>query len=157
DVPVLLLGESGTGKEMFAHAIHKASRRRDRPFVAINCAALPRELLESELFGHKKGAFTGADADRKGAFEEADGGTLFLDAVAEGQRALPANLPRAPQPPPGAGPSPRFFYRVGEARPRPADVRVLAATNRDLHQAMARHAFREDLYHRLAVITLQLP
>jgi DNA-binding NtrC family response regulator len=156
EVPVLILGESGTGKEMFARAIHDASPRRGRPFVAINCAAVSRELLESELFGHKKGAFTGAVEDRDGAFREADGGTLFLDEVGECDPAMQAKLLRVLQPPEG-DPCRRVFYRVGDSRPLTSDVRVLAATNRDLLDGVARHQFREDLYYRLAVITLKLP
>jgi DNA-binding NtrC family response regulator len=156
DVSVLILGESGTGKEMFARAIHVASPRRGGPFVAINCAALSRELLESELFGHKKGAFTGAAEDRDGAFREADGGTLFLDEVGECDPALQAKLLRVLQPPDDS-PCRRVFHRVGDSRPLSSDVRVLAATNRDLLDGVARHQFREDLYYRLAVITLKLP
>ncbi|HVK14407.1 MAG TPA: sigma 54-interacting transcriptional regulator, partial [Gemmataceae bacterium] len=153
---VLILGESGTGKEMFARAVHDASPRRGRPFVAINCAAVSRELLESELFGHKKGAFTGADRDRDGAFAAADGGTLFLDEVGECDPAMQAKLLRVLQPPDG-GPCRRVFSRVGDSRPRTSDVRVVAATNRDLLAGVARHQFREDLYYRLAVITIKLP
>jgi DNA-binding NtrC family response regulator len=156
DVSVLILGESGTGKEMFARAIHNASPRRGRPFVAINCAAVSRELLESELFGHKKGAFTGAVEDRDGAFREADGGTLFLDEVGECDPSMQAKLLRVLQPPENE-PCRRVFCRVGDSRPLTSDVRVLAATNRDLPDWVARHQFREDLYYRLAVITLKLP
>lgn len=156
-VPVLLLGESGTGKEMFARAIHEASPRRGRPFVPVNCAAISRELLESELFGHVKGAFTGAEHARKGAFEEADGGTLFLDEVGECDPSLQAKLLRVLQPPDGAGPCRRRFRRVGDSKEIDADVRVIAATNRDLHKAVRDGQFREDLYYRLAVITVKLP
>jgi DNA-binding NtrC family response regulator len=156
DVPVLILGESGTGKEMFARALHDASPRRGRPFVAINCAAISRELLESELFGHKKGAFTGAVEDRDGAFREADGGTLFLDEVGECDPSMQAKLLRVLQPAED-DPCRRVFCRVGDSRPLTSDVRVLAATNRDLLDWVARHQFREDLYYRLAVITLKLP
>jgi DNA-binding NtrC family response regulator len=156
DVSVLILGESGTGKEMFARAIHDASPRRRRRFVAINCAALSRELLEAELFGHKKGAFTGAVEDRDGAFKEADGGTLFLDEVAECDPAMQAKLLRVLQPP-DAHPCRRVFYRVGDSRPLTSDVRVVSATNRDLLDGVARHEFREDLYYRLAVISIKLP
>jgi DNA-binding NtrC family response regulator len=156
DVSVLILGESGTGKEMFARAVHDASPRRGRPFVAINCAAVSRELLESELFGHKKGAFTGAVEDRDGAFREADGGTLFLDEVGECDPSMQAKLLRVLQPPED-DPCRRVFCRVGDSRPLTSDVRVLAATNRDLLDSVARHQFREDLYYRLAVITLKLP
>jgi len=143
-VSILLLGESGTGKEMIAHAIHKASLRRDRPFVAINCAALSKTLLESELFGHVKGAFTGADRDRQGAFELADGGTLFLDEVGECDLETQAKLLRVLQSSSGTGTgsrsgrSPdRAIRRVGDHREIPVDVRVIAATNRDLHQAIS--------------------
>jgi DNA-binding NtrC family response regulator len=156
DVSVLILGESGTGKEMFAKAIHDASPRRDKRFVAINCAAVSRELLESELFGHKKGAFTGAIENRDGAFKEADGGTLFLDEIGECDPAMQAKLLRVLQPPDQA-PCHRVFYRVGDSKPLTSDVRVIAATNRDLLDAVTRHQFREDLYYRLAVITIKLP
>ena len=130
-VSILLLGESGTGKEMFAHAIHQASPRRDRPFVPINCAALSQILLETELFGHVKGAFTGADRDRPGAFELAHGGTLFLDEVGECDLETQAKLLRVLQPTTGAGSSSRTLRRVGDHRETPIDVRVIAATNRD--------------------------
>ena len=156
-VPVLLLGESGTGKELFARAMHDASPRRAGPIVAINCAAIPSALLESELFGHKKGAYTGADEDRPGAFEQADGGTLFLDEVAECDHAMQAKLLRVLQPPAGEGPCHRVFRRLGESRDRTSDVRIIAATNRDLLNEVNRNAFREDLYYRLAVITIKLP
>jgi DNA-binding NtrC family response regulator len=156
DVSVLILGESGTGKELFARAVHDASPRRGRRFVAINCAAISRELLESELFGHKKGAFTGATEDRDGAFQEADGGTLFLDEVGECDPSMQAKLLRVLQPP-DKNPCQRVFYRVGDSRPLTSDARILAATNRDLLDCVARHQFREDLYYRLAVITIKLP
>jgi len=156
-VTVLLLGESGTGKEMFAQAIHKASHRRDKPFLAINCAALSKTLLESELFGHTKGAFTGADRDRKGAFELAEGGTLFLDEVGECDLETQAKLLRVLQPLPGEGPSIRTIRRLGDEKDRKANVRVVAATNRDLHEAIRNGAFREDLYYRLAAISITLP
>jgi transcriptional regulator with GAF, ATPase, and Fis domain len=156
-VPVLLLGESGTGKEMFARAIHDASLRRGKPFIPINCAAISGALLESELFGHRKGAFTGADRDRKGAFELADGGTLFLDEVGECDPAMQVKLLRVLQPPPEAGPCHRTFQRVGETEELTSDVRVIAATNRDLLKAVRDSNFREDLYFRLAVITIKLP
>ena len=157
DVPVLLLGESGTGKEMFARAIHAASPRRAGPFQAVNCAAIPRELLESELFGHVKGAFTGANAAHKGAFERADGGTLFLDEISECDVAVQAKLLRVLQPPPGDGPSVREYQPVGGEQTRRSDVRVIAATNQDLLAAVERGRLREDLYYRLAVITVRLP
>jgi DNA-binding NtrC family response regulator len=157
DVPVLVLGETGTGKEMFARAIHAASHRKDGPFVAINCAAMPKDLLESELFGHAKGAFTGADKPRVGAFETADGGTLFLDEFGECGPEMQAKLLRALQPPPGKGPCHRIFQRVGETIERASNVRIVAATNRDLLQDIRQNQFREDLYYRLAVISLKLP
>ncbi len=157
DVPVLLLGETGTGKELFAEAIHRASPRRNGPFRAINCAAIPAELLESMLFGQKKGAFTGATTEA-GLFHAADGGTLFLDEIGECPLPIQAKLLRALQPLPGQGPCRREFYRVGDqAEPQHADVRVLAATNRDLLAGVGQGGFREDLYHRLAVITVKLP
>jgi DNA-binding NtrC family response regulator len=157
DVPVLLLGESGTGKEMFARAIHAASHRKNQRFEAINCAAIPRELLESELFGHVRGAFTGADRAREGAFMRANGGTLFLDEVGECDPLMQTKLLRALQPPPGTGPCHRVFYPVGASEPAVCDVRIVAATNRDLVQEIKANRFREDLYYRLAVITLRLP
>lgn len=156
-VTILLLGESGTGKEMFAQAIHKASPRRDKPFHAINCAALSKSLLESELFGHAKGAFTGADKERKGAFETTDGGTLFLDEIGECDLETQAKLLRVLQPLSGQGPSIRTFRRLGEGKERTADVRVVAATNRDLHSAIREGKFREDLYYRLSAISITLP
>jgi DNA-binding NtrC family response regulator len=156
-VNILLLGESGTGKELFAQAIHRASPRRDRPLVAINCAALSKTLLESELFGHVKGAFTGADRDRRGAFEQADGSTLFLDEIGECDLETQAKLLRALQPPPGGAASQRVIRRLGDDKDRPANVRVVAATNRDLHAAIRAGTFREDLYYRLATITVTLP
>ena len=157
DVPVLITGESGTGKEMFARAIHDSSPRRAKPFVALNCAALPRDLLESELFGHKKGSFTGAIADRAGAFEQADAGTLFLDEIGECPADIQAKLLRVLQPPPNSGPSCRVFRRLGDTKDQTTDVRVLSATNRSLPAEIAKGSFREDLYYRLSVITLALP
>lgn len=157
DVSALILGESGTGKELFARAIHQASHRRDKPFIVINCAAIPVQLLESELFGHKKGAFTGAYADRAGAFEVANDGTLFLDEVGECDIAMQAKLLRALQPPPDKGPCYRVFRRIGENKDRFCDVRVIAATNRNLPEAITEQSFREDLYYRLAVITIKIP
>ncbi len=157
DVPVLILGETGTGKEMFARAIHAASHRKNGPFIAINCAAMPKDLLESELFGHAKGAFTGAEKPRSGAFETADGGTLFLDEVGECGPEMQAKLLRALQPPPGKGPCHRVFQRLGETKERFSDVRMVAATNRDLLSEVRANNFREDLYYRLAVISLKLP
>ena len=156
DVPVLILGESGTGKELFARAIHDASRRQGKPFVAINCAAISRELLESELFGHKKGSFTGAAENRDGAFKVADGGTLFLDEVGECDPVMQAKLLRVLQPP-EHNPSHRVFNRVGDSKPVTSDVRIITATNRNLLDAIAQHQFRTDLYYRLAVISIKLP
>lgn len=157
DVPVLLLGESGTGKEVFAHAIHRASRRKNGPFEAINCAAIPRDLLEAELFGHVKGAFTSADKDREGAFARTDGGTLFLDEIGECDPLLQSKLLRVLQPPAGKSSCYREFRAVGGSKLLTSDVRIVAATNRDLQREIKAHRFREDLYYRLAVITLQLP
>jgi DNA-binding NtrC family response regulator len=156
-VTILLLGESGTGKEMFAQAIHKSSPRRDKPFLAINCAALSRTLLESELFGHTKGAFTGADRERKGAFEVSDGGTIFLDEIGECDVDTQAKLLRLLQPLPGERSTIRTVPRLGDNRERKVDVRILAATNRDLHKAIREGRFREDLYYRLSAITITLP
>jgi two-component system response regulator FlrC len=146
---VLLTGESGTGKEVAAGAVHRWSERSEGPFVAVNCAALSDTLLESELFGHERGAFTGAHARRRGRVELARGGTFFLDEVAELKPDLQAKLLRVLQE--GA------FERVGGTQTLQADVRWIAATNRDLQQALARGAFREDLYHRLAVFPVQIP
>jgi DNA-binding NtrC family response regulator len=156
-VSVLLLGESGTGKELFARAIHESSPRRDKPFEAVNCAALSTSLLESELFGHVKGAYTGADRTRPGAFEAADGGTLFLDEVGECDLETQAKLLRILQPVAEGGPAVRCFRRVGDDRERTVDVRVVAATNKDLHAAIENVRFREDLFYRLAAVTITLP
>ena len=142
---------------MFAQAIHRASPRREKPLVAINCAAVAANLLESELFGHKKGAFTGADRDRAGAFQSADGGTLFLDEVGECSLDLQAKLLRVLQPPDDAHPCTRRFRPVGGDRDIAADVRIVAATNRDLHEAVRQRQFREDLFYRMSVITIPIP
>ncbi len=146
---VLLLGESGTGKEVAAREIHRQSGRRDRPFVAVNCAALTESLLESELFGHEKGAFTGAHERRRGRLELAHGGTFFLDEVAELRPELQAKLLRVLQE--------RSFERVGGTQTLQVDVRWVAASNRDLQAMIADGTFREDLYHRLAVFPIRLP
>ncbi len=156
-VSVLLMGESGTGKEMFAQAIHKASTRRTKPIKSVNCAALSKSLLESELFGHCKGAFTGADKERKGLFEIADGGTLFLDEIGECDLETQAKLLRVLQPVTGEGPGVRRVCRLGEERDRKVDVRIIAATNKDLFAAINAGEFREDLYYRLAMVTINVP
>ncbi len=149
DSTVLLQGESGTGKELVARAIHRNSPRADRPFVAINCAAITETLLESELFGHEKGAFTGAVSQKKGKVEVADGGTLFLDEISELAPGLQAKLLRVLQE--------REFERVGGTRPIPLDIRVIAATNRSLAEAVEAGAFRKDLFYRLNVVTFTMP
>ena len=149
DVTVLIRGESGVGKELVARAIHQRSSRRDRPFVKVNCAALPAELLESELFGHEKGAFTGAATTRIGKFEQADTGTIFLDEIGEMKPALQAKLLHVLQD--------AQFTKLGSNRAINVDVRVVAATNRDLEGMMTRGEFREDLYYRLKVIEVTVP
>ncbi len=149
DAPVLLLGESGTGKEMAAKAIHQGSGRKDGPFVAINCSAIPETLLESELFGHEKGSFTGAHAQRKGRFENANGGTLFLDEIGEIPLPLQVKLLRFLQE--------QFIERVGGRQSIQVDARVVTATNADLRKGMLAGTFREDLFYRLAVVQITLP
>lgn len=157
DVPILIVGESGTGKEMFARAIHEASRRRQETFLPINCAAIPENLLEAELFGYAKGAFTGATSDRPGAFSRADRGSIFLDEIGECSPEMQAKLLRVLQPPPGSGPSFREFTPVGGNAVVQSDVRIIAATNKDLIEESNAGRFREDLFYRLAVIKLKLP
>jgi len=149
DVPVLLVGESGVGKDVVARRIHAASHRAERPFVKINCAALPAELLESELFGHEKGAFTGAHAEKPGKFELAHQGTIFLDEIGEMDPRLQAKLLQVLQD--------EEFYRVGGKRSLRVDARVVVATNRDLETEIANGSFREDLYYRLNVVTIRVP
>jgi transcriptional regulator with PAS, ATPase and Fis domain len=146
---VLLLGETGTGKEVISRAIHLQSTRREHPFVAVNCAVLRGELLESELFGHEKGAFTGADRARPGRAEAARGGTLFLDEIAELLPSLQGKLLRLLQE--------REYERLGSDRTQRADIRLVAATNRDLPAAIQAGVFREDLYYRLKVISIKIP
>ncbi len=157
EVPILVLGETGCGKEMFADAIHRASSRHEKKMYPLNCAAISRDLIESELFGHVKGAFTGATSEHKGLLEQANGGTLFLDEVGECDLSLQAKLLRALQPPAGKGPCHRVFRPVGATEDRTSDVRIIAATNRDLMKQVEKGLFREDLYHRLATITIKLP
>ena len=149
DVPVLITGESGTGKELVARAIHELGRRAAGPFVALNCGAVPETLLESEFFGHERGAFTGAVRSHAGRFEQADGGTLFLDEIGTMRFDLQAKLLRAIQE--------REVQRLGSTQPRRVDVRILAATGEDLEEAIRRKAFREDLYYRLHVVPIHLP
>ena len=149
DATVLVVGESGTGKELVARTLHRTSRRAERSFVAVNCAAIPDSLIESELFGHEKGSFTGAHRRREGRFEEADGGTLFLDEIASMPLPLQATLLRVLQE--------RSFTRVGGSGEVESDVRVIAASNRDLPALVSEGAFREDLFYRLNVISIELP
>jgi two-component system response regulator HydG len=149
DTTVLLTGESGTGKELFARAIHYSGPRSKSRFVAVNCAAIPKDLIESELFGHVKGAFSGASRDKPGLFEEADGGTLLLDEVTELPHDMQAKINRALEQ--------REVRRVGDTRDRPVDVRVIASSNRDLKQAIEQNTLREDLYFRLNVFPIHLP
>jgi DNA-binding NtrC family response regulator len=149
DATVLVSGESGTGKELVARFIHDRGHRKDKPFVAVNISALPESVAESELFGHRRGAFTGADSDRIGRFEEANGGTLFIDEIGEVTLALQVKLLRAIQ----FG----VIERIGENTPRKLDVRIIAATNRDLGEMVAEGRFRKDLFYRLNVIGLFIP
>ncbi len=149
DITVLIRGESGTGKELIAQAVHENSLRKDKPFVAINVAAIPHELLESELFGHEKGAFTGAQTQRIGRFEQALGGTLFLDEIGDMHPELQTRLLRVL--------SSQEFYRVGGHKPIKSDVRIIAATNQSIEELIKTAKFREDLYHRLNVFKLELP
>jgi two-component system response regulator GlrR len=149
DAPILIRGPSGAGKELVARAIHAASRRAAKPFVAVNCAAIPGELLESELFGHRKGAFTGATYDHKGLFQGADGGTIFLDEIGDMPVSLQAKLLRVLQE--------RAVRPVGAMQPVSVDVRVLSATHRNLEERVASGEFREDLYYRLNVVALAIP
>ncbi|MGQ0528275.1 MAG: sigma-54 interaction domain-containing protein, partial [Panacagrimonas sp.] len=149
DTTVLITGESGTGKEVVARAVHENSARRDKPFVAVNCGAIPSELLESELFGHEKGAFTGAITTRRGRFEMADGGTLFLDEIGDMSLPMQVKILRALQE--------RTYERVGSNRSQRCDVRVIAATHRNLEQNIIKGTFREDLFYRLNVFPIEMP
>ncbi|MBN2348002.1 MAG: sigma-54-dependent Fis family transcriptional regulator [Bacteroidales bacterium] len=149
DSTVLLEGETGTGKELFSQSIHNASPRKNKPFIAVNCSAFPKELLESEIFGHKKGAFTGANLDKKGLFEEADEGTLFLDEIGEMHPDLQAKLLRVLEE--------QTFTKIGDTKPIKVNVRIIAATNRNLLEEAQNEKFRSDLYYRLSVFKIQIP
>ncbi|MDQ7056086.1 MAG: sigma-54 dependent transcriptional regulator [Persephonella sp.] len=149
DIPVLITGETGTGKELLARGIWKLSKRADRPFIAINCAAIPENLIEAELFGYEKGAFTGADRSKPGKFEIADGGTVFLDEIGELPLSAQSKLLRVLQE--------GTFYRLGGNKEIKVDVRIMAATNRDLEKMIEEGKFREDLYYRLNFIHIHLP
>ena len=149
DATVLILGESGTGKEVVARKLHYHSPRRGKPFVPVNCGAIPGELLESELFGHEKGAFTGAISSRQGRFEMAEGGTLFLDEIGDMSMPMQVKILRVLQE--------RTFERVGSNKTLEANVRIVAATHRDLEQAIAENRFREDLFYRLNVFPIEMP
>jgi transcriptional regulator with GAF, ATPase, and Fis domain len=149
DLSVLVLGETGTGKELVANELHKQSDRTDKPFISINCGAIPENLLESELFGHKKGAFTGAHSDKIGKFEAANGGTIFLDEIGEMPMNLQVKLLRVLQE--------RSIERVGDIKPRPIDIRIVSATNKDLNEEITNGNFREDLFYRLNEVTFNLP
>jgi NtrC-family two-component system response regulator AlgB len=148
-ISILIEGESGTGKELVAHYIHQKSNRAERQFIKVNCAAIPEQLLESELFGHVRGAFTGAMKDRQGRFEMADGGTIFLDEIGELSSSIQSKLLRVLQT--------KDFERVGENITRKVDVRVISATNRNLDEALREGSFREDLFYRLNGVRIKLP
>jgi len=148
-ITVLINGESGTGKELVAHALHKHSPRRAKPFIALNMAAIPKDLIETELFGHEKGAFTGANTQHQGRFEQANGGTLFLDEIGDMPFETQTRLLRVL--------ADGEFYRVGGHIPVKVDVRIVAATHQDLEKLVNEGRFREDLYHRLNVIRIHIP
>ena len=149
DISVLITGESGAGKEIIAKAIHKVSKRSNHPLIIVNCGAIPEGIIESELFGHKKGSFTGAGVDRKGYFEEADRGTIFLDEIGEAPLETQVKLLRVLEN--------GEFMRVGEAKTRKTDVRLIAATNKDLNKMVKNGDFRQDLYFRLKTVMVTIP